>query len=562
MKILRKTRVLASVIIIAMIATLVSPIGTIESKAAYQLSLKIKNGMATMTINGNEYKLTESLVVSEGGFASDCTLWLLLRDQSLLWYNYKYQGEDNVELHQLDTGVTSLIRNDEDRVTGYVKGNEKKDVISAEQIKNIITEGTSKGIKIPIKATVTPTPSVTTKPGNGYTQYELHMSINNGMVTVTITTDESNEYQLTGTSVAKDGGFDSDCTLWLLLKDQSILWYNYEYQGEENIELHLLDTGATALVRNDEGRVIGYTKNNENKDILSEEQIKNIISEGTSKGIKIPITAKPTATPTSKPTATPTATVTPTPKATATPKVTQRPTVTVTATPTLKPTATPTSTATPRPTMTTKPTVTVAATPTLRPTAKATATPTSKPTSKPTATPKATATPKPTSKPTATPKPATKPTAKPTVKATATPKATTKPTAKPTLKPTATPKAKVTAKLTPTPKATVYAYRVNTAGNLKELYNSKEKKVDYFNLKSGKLTYHGWIMKNVKKAEFSQKGNIMVITKSGKLMVINHSTMKIKNITKDIKSFYKYNSKGIPTYVTKKNGKKVKITKY
>lgn len=112
-----------------------------------------------------------------------------------------------------------------------------------------------------------------------------------------------------------------------------------------------------------------------------------------------------------------------------------------------------------------------------------------------------------------------------------------------------------------TNKPVVYASRVDKDGSYTYLYNSKGKKVDYFKLSKGKLTYHGWVIKNVSSAYFNKKGNLIIKIKNTKtLKSINHNSMALKTITKYTKKIQ--TSSDFATYVVKTNGKKVKLAKY
>ena len=112
-----------------------------------------------------------------------------------------------------------------------------------------------------------------------------------------------------------------------------------------------------------------------------------------------------------------------------------------------------------------------------------------------------------------------------------------------------------------TNKPVVYASRVDKDGEYTYLYNSKGKMVDYFKLSKGKLIYHGWVIKNVSSAYFNKKGNLIIkIKKTKTLKSINHNSMVLKTITKYTKKIR--TSSGFATYVVKTNGNKVNLAKY
>lgn len=112
-----------------------------------------------------------------------------------------------------------------------------------------------------------------------------------------------------------------------------------------------------------------------------------------------------------------------------------------------------------------------------------------------------------------------------------------------------------------TNKTVVYASRVDKDGSYTYLYNSKGEMVDYFKLSKGKLIYHGWVIKNVSSAYFNKKGNLIIkIKKTKTLKSINHNSMVLKTITKYTKKIR--TSSGFAIYVVKTNGNKVNLAKY
>ena len=112
-----------------------------------------------------------------------------------------------------------------------------------------------------------------------------------------------------------------------------------------------------------------------------------------------------------------------------------------------------------------------------------------------------------------------------------------------------------------TNKPVVYASRVDKDGVYTYLYNSKGEMVDNFKLSKGKLIYHGWVIKNVSSAYFNKKGNLIIkIKKTKTLKSINHNSMVLKTITKYTKKIR--TSSGFAIYVVKTNGDKVNLAKY
>ena len=345
----------------------------------FTLSMSVKNGMASIVINGaNEYQVTDVNTVKDGGFSDDCTLWLLFNNNWILWYNYQYEGETDIGLHLLDGQVEKLTRDDDGDINGYVnKNGQNKDLLTENQIKDIIEYGRDDKFAIPVKigtasstpipiptskVTVAPIPtstptikstatvvaSSTVKPTATPTpvrnQYRISYKENNGKTTLTL---NGIEYQITEESVTDDLGFETIGTFCLLTKPTEgglLLWYSPSYQELDNIQLYILDSNVTSLVKDNYKRIVGYvTGAGEEKELLTEEEIVEVINQGTLPQIgELPIKA--------------------TTSSTVVPDKTEKPIVTVAPEKTVKPTSTvaPTKTANPtaEPIVTIKPTAT------------------------------------------------------------------------------------------------------------------------------------------------------------------------------------------------------------
>jgi len=386
MKNFRKCNVMLMVVV--MVLTLVIPLGNgrvqAESSNKFTLRMTVKNGMASIIINNNkEYQLTESNTVEDGGFSDDCTLWLLLKNNWLLWYNYQYEGDSKIGLHALDNQVEKLTRNAEGHIDGYVSKNEKKNLLTENQIKDIVEYGESK-FAIPVKieegiptteptstvaATETPKPTTTIKPtATAVTiptikptatatatlkpvvtpirnQYRISYQESNGKTMVTL---NGVEYEVTEKYVTEEIGFDNNGTLILLTKNTEggmLLWYSPLYQ--KDIQFYVLESNVKALVKENK-KVVGYvSENGSEKKLPTEEEIIKCIQGLLPQIRELPIKAKIGAT--SEPQKTvepvktlePRKTVSPTvePKETIIPNRTASPTVkpTVTIKPTTKP---------------------------------------------------------------------------------------------------------------------------------------------------------------------------------------------------------------------------------
>lgn len=481
MKIFRKSRIALLVVLLMVLSLVVPEAGELKAESNNQssLSMSVKNGMASMVINGTtitEYQLTENNTVEDGGFSADGTLWLLFKNNWILWYNYQYEGEGDIGLHVLDDQVQELTKDNNGDINGYLKNGQNKDLLTTGQIKDIIEYGDCK-FAIPVKIgtttpttkptykvtatpipTVKPTSTVVTSPTAKPTvtstpirnQYRISFKENKGK---TILTLNGVEYEVTEESVTEDLGFDKNGTFFILTKPTEgglLLWYSPAYQDLNKIQLYILDSNVTSLKKDNYNRIVGYvTGAGEEKELLTEEKVIEVINQGSLPQIgELPIKATSSTVAPAK-------------------------------------TAKPTTTATAAPTKTSKPTTTVA------------------------------------------------------------PNQTGKPTVKPIAKPE------------------VYANSVTTKGTTKVLKNSNNKQVDKLKLtKNGVLKYRSLTIKKVKFAEFNANGNVVIITKSGSLQVINQLTLKKKTIKKkSIKSFI-YTGKGIAKYAVKKGNVKIKLSSY
>lgn len=492
MKIFRKSRI-ALLVVLVMVVSLVMPdAGELkaESNNQFSLSMSVKNGMASMVINGTrEYQLTETNTVEDGGFSSDGTLWLLLKNNWIMWYNYQYEGESDIGLHVLDDQVEELTTDNNGDINGYLQNGQNRNLLTVDQIKDILEYGDEK-FPIPVKIgsstpkpapKVTPTPttavaesptvkptataitSPTTKPTVTSTptknQYKMSFKEKNGKTTLTV---NGVEYEVTEESVTEDAGFDTNGTFFLLTKPTEgglLLWYSPSYQDLNNIQLYILDSNVTSLQKDDYKRIVGYvSESGVKKELPSEAEIVKCIQESTPQIGELPI------------------------KATG---------------------------STVAPTKTTSPTSTVTVVPTK--------------------------------------------TSEPTSTATVSPNKTAKPTEEPT----------TTIKPTAIPKEVVYADSVTPKGTTKLLKNSNNKQVDKLKLTTkGVLKYGSLTVKKVKFAEFNANGNVVLITKSGSLQIINHLTLQKKTIKKKNIKRFSYTSKGIAKYAITKNNKKVKLSNY
>lgn len=293
----------------------------------YSLSMSIKDGEASMVINGNHaYQLTEKKTVSDGGFSSECTLFLLFKNGMVFWYNFEHQGEDNVELHYLDTNVKGFTRDGEDHINGYVSNNGKqKDIITEDEIKELLAVGdTEPVLSIPASlptetmtpsitarptvvpmTTVTPTavPTITTEPTiiptatanvtepieipevplNPIQKVERKITVEKNK-NVTFEYEEE-QYKLSTGKIVDKAGLDNRGTVWIRYADGSIYFWNHAFQKDESkINLIKLTSSSNCLLTDADGVVTAWYNTKAKKQKLpTNEQIFEKVKENSYK---------------------------------------------------------------------------------------------------------------------------------------------------------------------------------------------------------------------------------------------------------------------------------------
>lgn len=334
MKHLRKKLVVILVILSIVGTILVGPEGRAIVKAQsspyYSLSMSIKDGEACMVINGNHaYQLTQEDTVSDGGFSSDCTLFLLFNNGLVFWYNYEYQGENNIVLHYLDTNVSEFIKNSEDKITGYVSNGKQKEIIKEDEIQEILVTGDTEPVlsipaglptettipTVPVATanattvptadptptvvptavpttipTITPTAKVTEKPVeipevtlNPIQKVEESVSVEKNK-TVTFYY-EKEEYILSEEKIVDKAGIDNKGTVWIRYVDGSIYFWNHAFQKDESkVNLIKLTSSSTCLLTDADGVVTAwFNKKAKKKKLLTISQIYEKVKENSYK---------------------------------------------------------------------------------------------------------------------------------------------------------------------------------------------------------------------------------------------------------------------------------------
>ena len=290
-----------------------------QSYPRYSFSMSIKDGEACIVINGNHaYQLTKENTVSDGGFSSDCTLFLLFKNGLVFWYNYDNQGEDNIVLHYLDTNVSAFTRDCEDNINGYVLSDGKqKDIIKESEIKEVLENGDKEPVlaipaelptstTIPsidlvptatpertIDPTVIPTsiakvtdepeeiPEVTLSP---IEKVETSVDVKNNNTIIFYY--EQEQYILSENKIVDKAGLDNKRTVWIRYVDGSIYYWNHAFQKDESkVNLIKLTDSSNCLLTDSHGVVTAWYNNKAKKQKLL--TISQIYEEVKAKSYKV-----------------------------------------------------------------------------------------------------------------------------------------------------------------------------------------------------------------------------------------------------------------------------------
>ena len=103
---------------------------------------------------------------------------------------------------------------------------------------------------------------------------------------------------------------------------------------------------------------------------------------------------------------------------------------------------------------------------------------------------------------------------------------------------------------------TVVAYK-----NTRKLMSTTGKKKDSFRIKNNAILYHGVRYRNVVTAVFNEKGTLLLLVKNGDLVSVNRSSFKITVRAKNV-SHFNYTKWGTARYAVKKDGTRIKVSKY
>ena len=111
-----------------------------------KLSLQVYDGegRATLTVKEKNKKdkvyelATDTIDGDNGGFSEDGTIYLLFKDKTLWYLNWKIQKKAEIIL--LDQNVKELTRDDWGWITGWKKKDKTKKVLSKEEIKKKLSK--------------------------------------------------------------------------------------------------------------------------------------------------------------------------------------------------------------------------------------------------------------------------------------------------------------------------------------------------------------------------------------------------------------------------------------
>ena len=307
-KLFRKQTQVVVAFVLALILS-VAPISQVVA-ATYtkdDMILSITNGMAVLTVGGNEtYQLTKALITKDGGIDSIGTIYLIWMSKSIYWYNYKYQ-KNNINLQLLDKDVISFTTDNNGNINGYETVTGPKSLLKEEEIKtklgidsntnngNTNNGNTSSGNTNNGNTNNGNTSSGNTNNGNTSNGNTNNGNTNNGnnqnnndnkKVTVennaVIYRNNGYGYVLSQGSAVDKAAEDNSNTVYIRYTNGKIKFWNYDLQkGDSNIQVKLYDltNESNGLVIDANGKAIGwYDRSGNIQPLLNFEQIKSIIA--------------------------------------------------------------------------------------------------------------------------------------------------------------------------------------------------------------------------------------------------------------------------------------------
>lgn len=243
----RKNKFLATLLLIAVLLTTLPTSAFAGTITKGNQTLAITEGQAVLTVDGNNYQLTKSLVTKDGVIDNVGTTYLMWMNGSLYFYNYKLQGKD-VKLTFLASGVTALTE------SGYETTSGHNNFLTEEEVKSklgISNNGTNNN------------------GNNGNNSNNNNGNINNtsnqkkGVYLVGNNTvlygDGNNTYVLSnGKSVGEVA--ESNGTVYIRYTDGTIQTWKTASKGS-TVVLTTIATSARSLAKDSNGNVTGYITN-------------------------------------------------------------------------------------------------------------------------------------------------------------------------------------------------------------------------------------------------------------------------------------------------------------
>lgn len=247
MKTTRKNKFLATLLLIVVLLTTLPTAAFAGTITKGNQTLSITEGLAALTVDGNEYKLTKPLVTTDGVIDNIGTVYLTVKGGNLYFCSYKYQGK-NVDLIFLASGVTVLTE------TGYGTESGHNNFLTEEEVKSklgISNNGTNNN------------------GNNGNNSNNNNGNTNNtsnqkkGVYLVGSNTvlygDGTNTYVLSnGKNVGEVA--ESNGTVYIRYTDGTIQTWKTASKGS-TVVLTTIATSAKSLAKDSNGNVTGYINN-------------------------------------------------------------------------------------------------------------------------------------------------------------------------------------------------------------------------------------------------------------------------------------------------------------
>ena len=237
----RKNKFLATLLLIAVLLTTLPTEAFAGTITKGNQTLSITEGLAALTVDGNEYKLTKPLVTTDGVIDNIGTVYLTVKGGNLYFCSYKYQGK-NVDLIFLASGVTVLTE------TGYGTESGHNNFLTEEEVKSKL------GINNSSNNGSNNNNSGNNSSNNNNTTSTGVYAVGNNTV---LYNDGTKTYILSQGQVV-DEVWNIDKVAYIRFVNGDIKKWDYDKQkNETTVKLNLVATGTKALAKSN-GKVTGY----------------------------------------------------------------------------------------------------------------------------------------------------------------------------------------------------------------------------------------------------------------------------------------------------------------